>query len=82
MKGCVYSPALLLRGSEQVRSQLMLVHGQPRRGQQSSAAVVVPKVGDAKPTPTGSLGRLNNAADFAVTKLEHLINWGRNISKI
>ena len=58
----------------------MVDHRQPHRGQQSSSAVVVPKVGDAKPMPTGGLGRLNNAADFAVTKLEDLINWGRNVS--
>lgn len=49
-----------------------------RRGQQSSA-VVVPKVGGAKPlSATG--GRLNNAAEFAVTKLDDLVNWGRRVN--
>ena len=52
---------------------------QPHRGQQSSAAVVVPKVGGAKLVLGG--GRLNNAAEFAVTKLDDLVNWGRRVRK-
>ena len=52
---------------------------QPHRGQQSSAAVVVPKVGGAKPVSGG--GRLNNAAEFAVMKLDDLVNWGRRVRK-
>ena len=74
----VYSSALLLRGNEQATSASPLV--QPRRGQQSSAAaVVVPKVGGAKPVSAAG-GRLNNAAEFAVTKLDHLVNWGRRVN--
>ena len=39
-----------------------------------------PKVGGAKPVPTG--GRMSNAAEFAVTKLDHLINWGRKVINV
>jgi hypothetical protein len=55
---------------------------QSYRGQQSSAAVVIPKVGGAKPVPAGGVGgKLNNAAEFAVTKLDDLVNWGRRVRK-
>ena len=80
MQPYILSSTLLVRGIERATSASQLV--QPHRGQQSSAAVVVPKVGGAKPvSATGAGGRLNNAAEFAVTKLDDLVNWGRRVRK-
>ena len=67
-----FLPALgTVRGSEQATSLV------PSRGQQSSAAIA-PKVGGAKPASTG--GRLNNAAEFALTKVDELVNWARKVN--
>ena len=61
-----------LRGGQ--RATLLL---QPCRGQQSSASPA--KVDVAKPAPTG--GRMSNVAEFTVTKLDDLLNWGRRVIK-
>ena len=78
----LHSSSLLLRGSEQATSASQLLTVQPHRGQQSSATVVVPKVGGAKAvSDAGVGGKLNSAAEFAVTKLDDLVNWGRRVRK-
>ena len=67
-------PALgSVRGSEQATSLV------PSRGQQSSAAVA-PEVGGAKSASTG--GRLSNAAEFALTKVDDIVNWARKVSTV
>ena len=64
-------PALgSVRGSEQAISLV------PSRGQQSSAAVS-PEEGGAKPATTG--GRLSNAAEYALTKVDDIVNWARKV---
>ena len=80
----IYTSSLLLRGGEQATT--VATHNvltvQPHRGQQSSAAVIVPKVGGAKPVSAGGIGgKLNSAAEFAVTSLDDLVNWGRRVNK-
>lgn len=50
----------------------------PSRGQQSSAVAEAPEVGGAKPASTG--GRLSNAAEFALTKVDDIVNWARKVS--
>ena len=69
-------PALgSLRGSEQATSLV------PSRGQQSSAATAPgPQEGGAKPATTG--GRLSNAAEYALTKVDDIVNWARKVSPI
>lgn len=67
-------PALSsVRGCEQATSLV------PSRGQQSSAATAPKEGGTSKPAATGS--RLNNAAEYALTKVDDIVNWARKVRK-
>ena len=76
MARAALSPAAVCGSQQASPSSLVLF-----RGQQSSAAVSPRGERDAvvadKARSRG--GRLNNAAEFAVTKLDDLVNWGRKV---
>lgn len=64
-----------VRGYEQATSLLV-----PSRSQQSAAVAPQPSSSDSVSRPHGG-GRLNNAAEFAVAKMDDLVNWGRRVGK-
>ena len=75
-------PSLLACGSVHGSEQVSPVNLPPSRGQHSS-----PAAKPASDAPTGGKavslqrqgGRLSNAAEFAVAKVDELVNWARKV---
>lgn len=75
MARAALSPAAV-RGSQQASPSSLVVS----RGQQSSAAVSPNSPSSGGKTVTkNSGGRLNNAAEFALAKVDELVNWARKV---